>query len=177
MDEWNFWKYATGQEVVIFYNARTDIYIQLWLKFNLDVTYHLGKDLPCRDVDCNLATKNGTILSEGMNLLSQLKASNGTTAHQSSCCGVWAFEPEGSTVVFTIKDRPKEKLVLLPDGLVYFCSTGAMVGMRDSEQITSAERGCRFVDKIRTSTSPAPRPAPKVLLPCPPHLIASYNLI
>ena len=149
--------------MAVFYNAAADIYIQLWLRLCWSFEYCLGPGMPCREVGYDLSTKNSSLLAEGPNLLSQLKSSKGATAHQISFCGNWSFEKVESTVEFTIKGRSTEKLVLMDDGFIYFCATGALVGRRDSEAVTSIAIAIDVLGKKRVSNSAVPRPSPKVL--------------
>ena len=160
MDGWTF---AEDHNVAVFYNATADIYIQLWLKLSLNVYYCLGQGLRCRKLNWNLSTDNDSLTIGGEKLLSQLKSSKGASAHQNNCCGVWAFEPEGSTIVFTIKGRPTDKLVLVDDGFFYFCDNGALVGQRNTETCMSSAKARKMLGIKLASKSAVPRPSPKVL--------------
>ena len=153
----NHWKFASDKDTVVFYNAAADIYLELCHKFYIDFSFCLDKSMNCRKVSCNLSCSDrSSAVNES--LLSLLKSGKGTPADKSNHFGIWSLDFDGSNIVFTIKRRPHEKLVLVDDGFFYFVSDDALVAHHDSESYMSATCAMKILESLKKTAAVEPLP-------------------
>ena len=95
--------------------------------------------LSCKDEQWNI----------GESLMTRIKSGkNASSVTESDVFGVWAYDIEGSNIVFTIKGYPDDKLVLVNDGFIYFASQRALVARGASETFMSAARARAILEDL-----------------------------
>ena len=164
------WKFSCGTDACVFYHPALDMHIELMRQYDFSIEYQLGKNMPCRKIQYDLAitTSSPSPYYEGFTLLSQLRSGKGASVDGITCFGVWSFINDGPTIVFTSKDRPSDRLVLTNEGFIFFCPGGAVVAGHETETCTTAARAQAVLDKARACQEPPttlPRQKNKVMCP------------
>ena len=123
----------------MFYNAASETQVVLHHNLGSFLDFRLGnrktrtvfRSLECKDDAWNVGESLITMIKSGK---------NASSVTESDVFGVWAYDIEGSNIVFTIKGYPDDKLVLVNDGFIYFASQRALVARGASETFMSAAR-------------------------------------
>ena len=133
------WRFAYDQKVAVFYNPASETQVVLTHESASYFYFRLGnrsartvfRFLECKDHAWNVGASLITMIKSG---------GNASSVTESDVFGVWAYDIEGSNIVFTIKGWPDDKLVLVNDGFIYFASQRALVARGASETFMSAAR-------------------------------------
>ena len=132
------WRFACDEKVAVFYNAISETQVVLQHNVGSFLDFCLvnrKKRTVFRFLECN--DDKGI---SGEPLITRIKSGNASSVTESDVFGVWAYDIEGSNIVFTIKGFPDDKLVLVNDGFIYFASQRALVARGASETFMSAAR-------------------------------------
>ena len=140
------WRFACDQRVAVFYNPASETQVVLEHEEGSYFDFRLGNRkarIVFRCLSC--IDNSGT---SGESLITMIKSGNASSVTESDVFGVWAYDIEGSNIVFTIKGFPDDKLVLVNDGFIYFASQRALVARGASETFMSAARARAILEDL-----------------------------
>ena len=140
------WRFVCDQRVAVFYNPASETQVTLRHEYPGSFDFRLGNRntrTGCRVLSC----RDDKGIS-GASLITMIKSGDASSVTESDVFGVWAYDIEGSNIVFTIKGFPDDKLVLVNDGFIYFASQRALVARGASETFMSAARARAILEDL-----------------------------